>query len=213
MDNRIDETQKGYDAVAEEYVLRLYNELEHKPLDRLLLNHFADQVKGGGRCCDLGCGPGHVAAYLHERGVEIFGIDLSQGMVEQARRLNPGIEFQQGDMRALELGDDGLGAIIAFYSIIHIERREVTTVLHEFRRVLQNGGLLFLSFHLGEETLHRDELFGKEVSLDFHFFARQEMEDYLLEAGFAIEATLERAPYVDAEHPSRRIYIFARKPH
>lgn len=211
MEKSLNETQRGYDEVAEEYVQRIYNELEHKPLDRALLNHFAGQVKGSGPCCDLGCGPGQVAAYLHERGVRVFGADLSEGMVEQARGLNPDIEFKQGDMRALDMADESLGSIVAFYSIIHIERQQVTTALRELKRVLQSGGLLFLSFHIGQETVHLDEFFGKEVSLDFHFFAREEMEGYLRDAGFTIEATVERAPYEGAEHPSRRAYIFARK--
>jgi SAM-dependent methyltransferase len=209
--NQINETQRGYDAVAEEYVLRIYDELEQKPLDRVLLNHFAGQVKGAGLCCDIGCGPGHVTGYLRRRGLEIFGLDLSPGMLEAARRLNPDIEFRAGDMRALEITDEALGSIVAFYSIIHIERRQVTGVLRELERVLQSGGLLFLSFHRGQETLHRDELWGKEVSLDFHFFEREEMEGYLRDAGFAIEASIERAPYEEAEYPSRRVYIFARK--
>jgi ubiquinone/menaquinone biosynthesis C-methylase UbiE len=211
MDKSINETRRGYDAVAEEYVQRIYHELEHKPLDRALLNHFADQVMGSGICCEMGCGPGQVAAYLHERGVKIFGMDLSEGMLEQARRLNPDIEFKQGDMRALDMADESLGSMVAFYSIIHIERQQVTEVLQELKRVLQSRGLLFLSFHLGQETVHLDEFFGKEVSLDFHFFAPEEMQGYLRAAGFSIEATIERAPYEEAEHPSRRVYIFARK--
>jgi ubiquinone/menaquinone biosynthesis C-methylase UbiE len=212
MDNSTNETQQGYDELAEEYVLHIYNELEHKPLDRALLNHFADEVKQQGMVCDIGCGPGHVARYVHERGVKVFGMDLSHKMVEQAQRLNPDLEFKQGDMRALDIADEALSGILAFYSIIHIEREQVTEALQEFRRVLQTRGLLFLAFHVGQETLHIDDLWGKEVSIDFHFFEREEIEGYLRAAGFVIDATIERAPYADAEHPSRRVYIFARKP-
>ena len=76
-------TQISYDRLADEYVRRIYEELQHKPLDRQLLDEFADQVKG--TVCDLGCGPGHVARYLWERGVQVCGIDLSSGLVDQAR--------------------------------------------------------------------------------------------------------------------------------
>jgi SAM-dependent methyltransferase len=212
MSDSTNETRQGYDKLAEEYVSHIFNELEHKPLDRALLNHFADEVKDKGIVCDIGCGPGHVARYVHERGVNVFGIDLSPGMIEQARSLNSGIEFKQGDMRALDIADEALGGILAFYSLIHIEHEHVTEALREFKRILQTAGLLFLAFHVGQETLHIDELWSKEVSIDFHFFEREEMEAYLRAAGFAIEATIERAPYEDAEHPSRRVYIFARKP-
>ena len=99
--------QSSYDRIAEEYTVRIAGELKDKPLDRMLLEGFAARVNGTGRVCDLGCGPGHVARYLHDRGVDIFGVDLSPGMLEQARKLNSNIEFQQGNMLALDVEDGG----------------------------------------------------------------------------------------------------------
>lgn len=90
--------QASYDAVASEYVRRISDELQHKPLDRALLERFAIAVRDRGPVCDLGCGPGHVARYLKERGVETIGYDLSPKMVEAAQVLNPEITFQQADM-------------------------------------------------------------------------------------------------------------------
>jgi hypothetical protein len=49
------------------------------------------------------------------------------------------------------------------------------------------------------------------VDLDFVFWETAFVERELLEAGFAIEARLERAPYAGHEHPSRRTYLLARK--
>ena len=205
-------TQTSYDEVTEEYAQRFFDELSHKPRDRALLDRFAQRLVGKGRVCDLGCGPGQIARYLHQRGVDSFGIDLSPGMVEKARQLNPGIEFQQGDMRALRLEDDALVGIAAFYSIIHIPRGDVTDVLRELRRVLKPGGLLLLAFHRGDEVLHRDELWGKNVALDFAFFLPDEMEGYLQAVGFQVDEVIERAPYIEVEHPSQRVYIIASKP-
>src|SRR6516164_9860929 len=90
-------TQLSYDRLADEYVRRIYNELKDKPLDRELLDLLAARLRLVGPVCDLGCGPGHVARYLHDQGVDICGIDLSPAMLEQARRLHPGIAFQHGD--------------------------------------------------------------------------------------------------------------------
>src|SRR5258708_4761365 len=87
--------QVTYDRVADEYVRRIYGELKHKLLDRQLLSQFAARVHGLGAICDLGCGPGHVTRYLHECEAQVIGIDLSAEMIERARRLSPGIEFQQ----------------------------------------------------------------------------------------------------------------------
>lgn len=212
MDQKTKKLQASYDQVAAEYARQYFEELEHKPLDRELLGRFAENVRGLGPVCDMGCGPGHIARHLHERGVDAFGVDLSPGMVEQARQLNPHIEFRQGNMLSLDAADESWGGIAAFYSIIHIPRDKVIHALREMARVLRTGGLLLLSFHVGQETIHLDEWWGEKVSVDTTFFLRDEMEGYLKAVGFEIEEAIERPPYEGVEYQSRRAYIFARKP-
>jgi SAM-dependent methyltransferase len=206
------DTQTSYDRVADEYVRRISDELKNKPLDRQLLDRFAENVRNLGAACDIGCGPGHVARYLHERGVKICGVDISTEMVERACRLTPGVEFRQGDMMALDVPDEAWAGIVAFYSVIHIPRMDVVHALRELRRVLRPGGLLLLSFHIGDNTIHLDEWWEHQVCIDFFFFQSAEMESYLTSAGLEIEEIIEREPYPDVEHQSRRSYIFARRP-
>lgn len=162
--------QNSYDRVADEYVRRIFDELQHKPLDRQFLDRFAASVRDVGPTCDMGCGTGHVARYLREHGVQVCGIDLSPAMVERARRLTPGIEFRQGDMMALDAPDGAWAGIAAFYSIIHIHRDDMTRALGELRRVLRPGGKLLLAFHIGDDTIHLDEWWGHKVSVDFLLF-------------------------------------------
>jgi SAM-dependent methyltransferase len=212
MDQQPTNVQTSYDRVASEYVARIADELAHKPLDRHLLHWFSERVQGLGQVCDLGCGPGHVAAYLHAQGVPVCGLDLSSQMVVHAQRLHPGIPFRQGDMRRLDAADGEWGGIVAFYSLIHIPREEMVAVLRELKRVLRPGGALLLAFHIGEEIVHLDSWWEQSVALDFVFFGIDEMRTYLATAGFEIEAVIERAPYIEAEHPSRRAYICAGKP-
>jgi ubiquinone/menaquinone biosynthesis C-methylase UbiE len=203
--------QASYDHVASDYAREIYDELKDKPFDREWLDRFAARLSAGGTVCDLGCGPGQIARYLHEHGVTVLGVDLSPGMIEQARRLNPGLEFQTGNMLALNFEDEAWAGIAAFYSLIHIPRAEVLTALRELWRVLRDGGLLLAAFHLGDEVLHLNEWWGHNVSADFVFFRLDEMASYLKAAGFEIEEAVERAPYPDVEHQSRRGYILARK--
>ncbi len=203
----------SYDAVAAEYVEHLFTELEKKPLDRHLLNRFAEEVRGRGLVEDLGCGPGHVARYLHEQGVNVLGIDLSPEMIRQAARLSPEIEFRVGDLLALDLADATLAGIVAFYSMIHFEPPQLDLALREMRRVLAPDGLLLLAFHIGTETLHLDELWGQAVSLDFRFLVPDEVKAALAAAGFVVTESTEREPYEGAEYPSRRCYLVARPGH
>lgn len=204
--------RESYDELAATYTERLFGELAGKPLDRHLLNRFAEDVRARGLVADLGCGPGHVARYLHEQGVRMLGIDLSPRMIEWARKRSPEIEFRVGDMRALDLADGAFAGLVAFYSLIHIEEKEMAPTLRELRRVLAPGGLLLVAFHIGEETVHRDELWGHTVSLDFRFLMPQRLVTALGEAGFVVLERVEREPYPEVEHPSRRCYVLARSP-
>jgi SAM-dependent methyltransferase len=206
------EIQKSYDSVAREYVDEIYAELAGKPFDRELLDRFAKRA-GSGRVCDLGCGPGQIARYLRDRGVDVFGLDLSAGMLAEAHRLNPEIPFMQGSMLTLGLDPETLDGIAAFYSIIHIPRQQVATALSEMRRVLKPGGCLLITFHLGTEDTHHDELFGRPVNLDVAYFTTPEMQGSLQAAGFLVEEALERDPYApEIEYQSRRGYILASRP-
>lgn len=212
MNQRSNNVQYSYDQVAEEYTTRIFHELEQKPLDREWLDDFARAMQGAGLVVDVGCGPGHVTRYLHERGVSIRGLDLSARMVEIARHMNPEIAFEQGDMAVLQAQDNAWSGCVAFYSLIHFPPTQLVSVLSELRRVLKPGGLLFLAFHQGREVRHLDKWWGKQVTLDGFFFEREEMEGYLRQTGFTIERSLGRAPYEGVEVATQRAYIFARKP-
>jgi ubiquinone/menaquinone biosynthesis C-methylase UbiE len=205
--------QQSYDNVADEYTRRISNELEGKPFDRELLRRFANEVRGRGAVCDLGCGPGHVARYLQSLGVNVVGLDISPGMLEQARQLSPEILFVSGDMLALDWPDCRLAGIVAFYAIVNTPTDSLPTVFREMFRVLQAGGLLLLAFHVGDEAAHHDQLWGRPISLDFFYFQPVEIRRMLEAAGFTVDEVLERGPYApEVEHQSRRAYIFARKP-
>ena len=57
------------------------------------------------RVLDVACGPGHLSAAAARRGAHPVGIDLSDGMLAQARRANPGLEFRSGDAEQLPFAD------------------------------------------------------------------------------------------------------------
>ena len=168
-------------------------------------------VQGLGPVCDLGCGPGHVARYLNERGVRTIGVDLSAMMVEEARRRNPGIEFRQGNMLLLDIEDGhGPASRPSTRSSMSLEH-EIAVALAEMKRVLRPGGLLLLAFHVGDDTVHLDEWWGHRVSVDFLLFRPERWGLPCERRDSSIEEILEREPYPDVEHQSRRCYILAQE--
>ncbi len=207
------ELETSYDRVAGDYAEKFKDELAKKPFDCRMLDRLIEKVGKQETICDLGCGSGHIAAYLNGRGANVCGIDLSAEMVKQARRLNTEILFRQGNMLDLkEIADASFGGIAAFYSIIHVPRDSVIDAMREIKRTLRPEGTLLLTFHIGQETRHLDEWFDKKVNLDFYFFETNEMIQNLETAGFEIEEAIEREPIPEVEVQTRRAYIFAGKP-
>jgi ubiquinone/menaquinone biosynthesis C-methylase UbiE len=103
-----------------------------------------------GRILDLGTGTGFVAIALAERYPEaqVTGIDLSQGMIEEARRKLPPelaarISFEVGDAAALECPEGGFDLVVLSNMIPFFD---------ELARIVAPGGVLVLSFSRGAET-------------------------------------------------------------
>jgi SAM-dependent methyltransferase len=201
-----------YDTVARDYADRFADELAHKPLDRDLLARFASEVGGSGQVYDLGCGPGQTTAFLHAQGVDVHGLDLSEALLDEARRRHPGIAFEHGDMLALPCAGGTLAGVVAFYAIVHLAPAGLQRALAEMYRVLRPGGRLLLAFHVGEGAIHVEEFLGRPIGLDFIFFPVKRVADELARVGFDHVEVFEREPYPDMEYQSRRAYMFAQKP-
>jgi SAM-dependent methyltransferase len=208
-DPRAREVIGGYAAIARGYREQLGDELVGKPLDRAFLDAFVERVNG--LIVDVGCGPGHIASYLATRGATVEGVDLSPEMIAEATATHPNLKFRVADMFALPYANAAVGGIVAFYAIVHLNTGELVTPFREYHRVLAPGGLCTIAFHAGTETIHVDEMFGAATSLDFRFHPPDAVIEALTAAGFTIEARLDRAPYPNAEHPSQRTYLLARR--
>ncbi len=202
-------TRDSYDRVAERYASHLLDELDRKPLDRALLAAF-EETAPPGPIADLGCGPGHVARYLHGLGRHVIGIDVSPGMIEVARRSSQGPECRIGTMLDLDLADGSLGGAIAFYSIIHLTAGELPAAFTELRRALRPGGVALLAFHSGRHLVHLDDMMGVEVSLDFHFHPPDAVRRLLEDAGLTVDWDLRRQPS-GGEVQTERCYLLARR--
>lgn len=191
------------------YAREVAGELDHRPLERDLLEKFARECDG--LICDLGCGPGHVALYVRDFNPRVFGLDLSAGILQEARARHPEIIFVAGNMLELPLATGKLAGIIAFYSIIHFDDNQVSQAFQEMCRALKPGGHLLLGVHLGREVVHADELWGVPVDFDAVFFDLKELGRKLESLGFKICESVQREPIPEVEYQSIRGYIWARR--
>ena len=207
----IDDTRSSYDTVAVSYADLLRDALAEEPFQRGVLALFAEVVRaqGPGPVADVGCGPGRLTGHLHGLGLDAFGVDLSPRMIEVARRDHPGREFRVGSMTALDLADDVLTGLLAWFSLIHVPDDEVPGVLAEFRRVLRPGAPLLIGFHAGEGSRLKTEGYGGHpMKVHVHRRSPARMAAWAAAAGFTVEAEMVHRP----EPAVEGAFVFARKP-
>jgi SAM-dependent methyltransferase len=128
-------------------------------------------------------------------------------MIEIARREYPDLRFEVGTMTDLDLADDSVAGIVAFWSVIHVPDHAVPGVFEQFRRVLRPGGPLLVGFHVGDETEHTSKGYtGRPINVDTYRRTPRKVSGWLRDAGFTIEAELVMRP--DEDVPGA--VIFAR---
>ena len=131
-------------------------------------------------------------------------------MIAIARRDWPQAEFRVGDLLDIPAADGEFGAVIAFYSVIHLAPGELPRAFAEICRVLRPGGRFLVSFHIGSEVRHLDEWLGHAVDVDFRFYEPAGVAAALEQAGLRVEMRLERVSY-PGEVDTRRGYLQARR--
>ncbi|PWK84084.1 methyltransferase family protein [Lentzea atacamensis] len=201
-------TSASYDIVAADYARLIPDAHDGRPLDAAIMRAFAELA--GDPIGDLGCGTGRITQHLHELGKEAFGVDLSEGMLTQARELYPHLTFTQGDITKLDLEDDSLGGAVVWYSTVHMPAESVPW--QEFHRVVEPGGYLLHAFKLGDQKRHLTHAYGHDVDLEVYWHDIDETVRNATEAGFNEVARLQRQKGVGEAGPQAFLLFCKRNP-
>ncbi|MGH3251900.1 MAG: class I SAM-dependent methyltransferase [Trebonia sp.] len=203
-------TREAYDAAAPAYAQLFRDTLRDSPLDRAILGAFAEVVGAGRQVADLGCGPGHITAYLDELGLAAFGVDASPAMIKLARQAYPGLRFDVGSMAALTIADGVLGGVLSRWSVIHTPPRELPVILAELHRVLAPGGHLLVGFSASDDPAHPTQVFDHAVAPAYRWWPDR-LAALLRECGLAEVARMVREPQPADRRQFQEIQLLARK--
>jgi ubiquinone/menaquinone biosynthesis C-methylase UbiE len=188
------------------------DDLARLELDLAMLDALAERIPAGQYCLDLGCGHAAASGYLVGLGKGVVGADLSSGMLRTARMREPELALIQADMRLLPFRTASFAAVVAYYSVQHVAKPDVTGLLSELARVLVPGGCLLVSVHLGDGHVVLEELLGRSIGpLGGCFYQRDELVGMLEDAGFAVEVEHQRGPFRH-EVDTQRLYVLSRHP-
>lgn len=125
------------------------------------------QLKKAAKVMDLACGRGRHANYLHKKGFNTWGFDLSPSNIEFANLNSPAdIKFRVHDMRQ-PFPETGFDAIFNFFTSFGYFESDIEhqIAIDNIYNALNRGGYLVLDYLnvipiinklIGEETVKRD---------------------------------------------------------
>lgn len=172
------------------------------------IGHVAE-LAGPHQTADIGCGLGDTTLALAEASALPTGFDLAPRMIDQARERNRDIDFQVADFRRLlrPANDAGWGAILAWFSLIHLAPSELPTVLRHLAQTLLPDGVLALSVHVGNAVEPVTQWQGEQVEVPLVLHDPADVRRAIAAAGLQAESYLVS----DATGPDR-LYVMGRRP-
>lgn len=214
--DHVESARAVYDVAASRYIEFVGTQISaatEAAIDRSLLTAFVELIQDGptGGVADIGCGPGRVAAFLAQHGLDVVGVDVSKGMLAAARSAHPHIRFEEGELAALPIDTGVLAGAVCWYSIIYTPPDRLGEAFNELMRVLIPGGYVLLGFQAGSgEPVRRAEAHGTHLPLTSYLHSLDEVAAQLREARFTIYAKVERAPALEHEMTSQG-FVCARR--
>jgi len=153
------------------------------------MEQFLSMLPKSPKILDAGCGPGRDSRILSEKGATVIGLDISKGLLEEAKKRNSsrGVKYIEGDMTKMEFPDASFDGVWSHASLVNLETIEdAEKAIREYYRVLKSGGILHIltKEQLGNEktAIVSDPLLNHDRF--FRYYTKQELGGLVSAAGF-----------------------------
>jgi len=181
---RIYETNLWYPVV-----LTLYGGLQAPSLPQLISSVCGNIGSAEGRVLDIACGPSTFGRRAASPSKEVFGIDVSEGMLRQGVRYTveegiPNVHFARARVESIPFPDSFFDAVLCCGSL-HLFA-DAVIALREMARVMKPGAILSVfTFTAGRGGILKfSGVRGWGRRHGLHVFELPEMERYLTASGF-----------------------------
>ena len=196
MRNKLDITEKSkrhFDSTAENYDDSSDGKFTGKMYNALLaeLGKHKDGV-----WLDAGCGNGNVLEPLTNTALQLYGIDLSDKMMEEAdKRLNGRAKLQTANAERLPFGDGMFDILVCNASFHHYPNPNA--VLDEMNRVMRKGAFLYIgeSYVAGAARLFMNIFIRFSSDGAFRIYGKRELTRLLEAHGFKLTGFMKTAKH------------------
>lgn len=177
-------TREAYSSVAGTYIELLGSIDSVEEADK---SFISEGFEGVADVLDVGCGPGHLTAYLSGLGHQAAGIDLVREFVNHARSTYPGTDFSVADIASFSTETKRVDGVLAWYSLIHMSPGEMAKALQRISEILVPGGVLIYGGFLAPSRT----LFDHRVTAATAY-SEDEIKRLIENAGFRIRRSETR---------------------
>lgn len=187
MEDYKDMLVKTYDATVKEYV-------EHEFNNKTMEKHFQkflELIPKKASILDVGCGPGQATKRFASQGHDLTGLDLSEKMIEHARKEVPNAKFLVKDIEEFET-EEKFDGIWAAFVLIHLPREKHPQAIEKFYEMLKPGGILYLGMIEGQGEKLMQEPYNRKYKQWFVFVTKKEIESLLEKEFELIEYSVEK---------------------
>ncbi len=169
----------------------IYNKFASQFADKLdkipettQLDEFIAMLPPQATVLDLGCGAGRDSEYLHQKGLQVIAVDLSENLIAEAKKRRPQIDFRVMDMENLDFPRETFDGIWSKLTIIHVARETLPMILADIYKLLKPGGVLMIETKAGEGEGFEPVSFKNDEQRYFVYYELEELIQLFRDAGF-----------------------------
>lgn len=144
------------------------------------IDKFAKLINRRGKILDVGCGPGHDTDYLTKKGFDCLGIDLSEKMIDHAKKNFEG-KFKVMDFFNLKFKENSFDGIWCSSALIHADRNDLNNLLKNFWKTMRKEGFIGMITPAKQKRTKK-----KNDTRLFTICSKEELEEYLKNNGFKV---------------------------